>query len=185
MTNWHGETATGSTHEWYTQPDLFDALDATFDLDPAMPATSIESRRLSARAFDAHGGAAPVPWVPVRRWYTPQDNGLIQPWDGLVWLNPPYGNMVVPFLDRMVQHGNGVALVFARTETAWWHASAPHAAAVLFLRDRLRHVRADGFQGRGAMASALMAYGDEAAAILIRARIAGWLVSGSRVKVAA
>jgi len=185
MANWHGEHATGSTHEWFTPPELFDALGATFDLDPAMPSAVIESKVVSARAIEAHGGRAPVPWIPVRTWYTPDDNGLLQAWDGLVWLNPPYGNLAVPFLDRMVAHGNGIALVFARTETAWWHASAPRASAVLFLRDRLRHVRADGFRGRGAMASALLAYGDEAHATLIRSRIPGWLVQASSVKAAA
>lgn len=182
MANWHGEHAVGSTHEWFTPPELFEGLGVTFDLDPAMPSERISSIAPGPRALEAHGGRAPVPWIPTRRWYTPLENGLQQPWDGLVWMNPPYGSMAVPFLDRLVAHGNGIALVFTRTETAWWHASAPRADAVLFLRDRLRHVRADGFRGRGAMASALLGYGDEAAATLIRADLAGWLVwsRGSR-----
>jgi hypothetical protein len=182
MTNWHGETAVGETHEWYTPPAFFDALGATFDLDPCMPPIPFGARGVGQPWPD---DAPPVPWVPVRRWYTPADNGLVQPWDGLVWLNPPYGNQAVPFLSRLVEHGHGIALVFARTETAWWHASAPRASSVLFLRDRVHHIRADGHQGRGAMGSALLAYGDEASAVLLRSRLAGWLVAGSRSRAAA
>lgn len=45
MANWHGEQAVGSTHEWYTPPELFAQLDMVFDLDPVCPASRSMRRR--------------------------------------------------------------------------------------------------------------------------------------------
>lgn len=171
MTNWHGETAVGGTVEWYTPPGFFDRLALWFDLDPAMPADPI-GRGPSIAPDPAD---PPVPWVPVNRWYTPRENGLLQPWEGRVWLNPPYGPMAVPFLHRLAEHGDGIALVFSRTETAWWRSVAERADLVCFLRDRLHHVRADGHVGRGAMGSALLVFGADLAAHVLT-RDLGWCV---------
>ena len=44
------------------------------------------------------------------------EDGLVLPWEGRVWLNPVRCRGL-PFLERMADHGNGVALIFARTET--------------------------------------------------------------------
>lgn len=155
--NAHGEHAVGATVEWFTPPELLAAIGLTYDVDPASPLRG------------------PVPWIPATRFYSPSDNGLIQPWAGRVWLNPPYGNMAVPFLHRLAEHGHGIALVFARTEVDWWQASAPRATAVCFLRDRLYFIREDGFRGRAAMGSALLAFGADCADAIERADL-GWLV---------
>lgn len=156
---WHGQTAVGSTVEWYTPPELFTAIGLTFDLDPASP------------------GADVVPWVPARRHITARENGLLQPWNGLVWLNPPYGPQATPFLHRLAEHGEGIALVFTRTETGWWNAVAPRADLVCFLRERVWHIRDDGHRGRSAMGSALLAFGRECSEAVLRADL-GWCVRG-------
>jgi hypothetical protein len=156
VTNWHGETAVGGTTEWYTPPEFFERLGMTFDLDPASP------------------GADVVHWVPAARHFTIRENGLLQPWFGRVWLNPPYGPQAVPFLHRLAEHGDGIALVFSRTETSWWRSVAPRTAAVCFLRDRLHHVRADGHKGRGAMGSALLIFGERLVEPVVRADL-GWM----------
>ena len=135
------EAGIGATIEWYTPPDLFRRLGLTFDLDPASP------------------GADVVPWVPADRHYTPGDNGLLQPWVGRVWLNPPYGEPGVAFIQRLIEHGDGIALLPARTETRIFQQAASSADAVCFLRDRLHFIRADGRQSRSSFASALLAYG--------------------------
>jgi hypothetical protein len=49
--------------------------------------------------------------------YTPQDDGLQKEWVGRVYLNPPYGKGMERWLEKLKHHGNGIALIFARTET--------------------------------------------------------------------
>ena len=115
------ERAGGPT-EWYTPPEIFTALATTFDLDPCSP------------------GASVVPWIPARTHYTRADDGLQQPWHGRVWLNPPYGPGLDRWLQRFCEHRNGIALIFARTDTKWFHRYAARADAVCFTRGRIPFV---------------------------------------------
>lgn len=150
------DMAVGETVEWYTPPELFTALGLEFDLDPCSPM------------------AGPVPWVPAKRFLSPRENGLTAPWVGRVWLNPPYGRLAPPFLHKLAEHGNGIGLVFSRTETRWFQATAPRATAVCFLRDRLSFVRMDGNrQGRPGSGSLLFAFGEDCAAAVEQAGL-GW-----------
>lgn len=127
---------------WYTPPHVFEALGIDFDLDPAAPP----------------GG---VPWIPARRHYTEADDGLSRPWHGRVWLNPPYGRQTAAWLRRLAGHGDGIALVFARSDTAWFHDFAPVATALCFVAGRLRFVPGDGRQesSTAGAPSLLMAFG--------------------------
>lgn len=148
------EAAVGATVEWYTPPELFVKLGIRFDLDPA---------------------AGHVDFVPADR-QIERVGGLDEPWVGRVWLNPPYGPQSVPFIDRMIEHANGILLVAARTETRWFQKAAASAQTVCFLRDRLHFVRGtDGLQGRSSHASVLMAWGEVSRAALWRADL-GWTV---------
>ena len=155
--NAHGESAVGQTVEWFTPPSIFAALGITFDLDPASP------------------GAETVPWVPANRHFTLTDNGLWHDWSGRVWLNPPYGQSAPAFLARFVDHGHGIALVFSRTETEWWHATAPGADTVCFLKGRVAFIREDGYSAPSQMGSALIAYGDDCSEAVRRSGL-GWCV---------
>lgn len=151
------ETPIGLTAEWWTPPELFQRLALRFDLDVAAP----------------RGG---VPWVPADRYLTIDDNGLVAPWSGLVWCNPPFGALLPRFAARMVAHGCGVLLLPARTETRAFQASAPAADAVAFLRDRLAFVPAVGERNRAAgFATVLLAYGPVAADAVRRADL-GWTI---------
>jgi phage N-6-adenine-methyltransferase len=88
-----------TSDDYYTPKWVFDALGVTFDLDVASPP----------------GGP---PFVPCRRYYTQADDGLASPWEGLVWMNPPYSKPA-PWVDKFLRHGNGLALLpFTR---AIWH----------------------------------------------------------------
>lgn len=119
------EAPVGASVEWYTPAWVFEALGLAFDLDPCHPAERL-------------------PWVPASRTYGLPADGLALPWAGRVWCNPPYGRETARWLARMAEHGNGVALVFARADTAWFHDAASSAGAVLFVRKRIRFVGPDG-----------------------------------------
>lgn len=151
-----GHERTEESVEWYTPPEIFDALDLDFDLDPAAP----------------KGG---VPWVPAWKHYSKEENGLRQQWDGRVWLNPPYGDETATWLARLAVHGTGVALVFARTDVRWFHEIATGADALLFTAGRVRFIRPDGTRGMQTGAgSLLIAYGAHCAEKL-RASGLGWV----------
>jgi hypothetical protein len=101
------------------------------------------------------------------------EDGLAQPWYGRVWLNPPYGPNTKPWIEKMAEHGNGVALVFARTDVAWFHDNVPNATAICFLRKRLCFVSGEGIERQAnshnaAAPSCLIAWGDDNAEALRR-----------------
>lgn len=150
--------------EWLTPPGIIDAL-GPFDLDPCAPIVR--------------------PWNTAQRHYTVEDDGMRQPWHGLVWLNPPY-SAPARWLSRLAEHGDGIALLFARTDTALWHDHVwPHASGLLFLRGRIRFHRSSGKafvrEGGGSSAGApsvLVGFGDRAAARLRSCGLAGAYVTG-------
>lgn len=160
------EQPVSETVEWYTPRSLFDALGVRFDLDVAAP----------------RGG---VPWVPADRYLTIDDNALMAPWTGRVWLNPPYGPIATKFLHRMSEHGNGIALVASRTETRAWQRTALSADLTCFLRDRLYFVRADGFTGRSSHASTLFAWGADCVGALARSGLGSLFLPATDVRAAA
>lgn len=146
----------GQTVEWYTPPAIFDALRMRFDLDVASP------------------GAMRVPWIPAVRHLTPDDNGLWQPWHGTVWMNPPYGTAIVDFAMKFAAHRKGIALVYSRTETAWYQILLAAADALCLLDRRVQFIRGDGrrrvgyTQNIATAGSTLFACGDEEVAALVR-----------------
>lgn len=165
--------------EWLTPPEIIQALGGpdSFDLDPCSPVNR--------------------PWPTAKSHYTITDNGLLKPWIGRVWGNPPYGgpDIVGPWMRRMADHGNGTALIFARTETEIFFTTVwERASAVLFLRGRLFfHVSEDTYFDRkgkspifvaaggrapanGGAPSVLIAYGDADVDILRLAPLRGQFI---------
>lgn len=143
----HQRPNRGQSNEWYTPPEILIALGLMFDLDPASPQWG------------------PVPWMPARKFYTKDDDGLTQPWADLVWLNPPYGQETGLWLARLASHGHGVALVPARTDTRWFHESGILADAFCFLKGRPHFYRPDGTRApfNSGAPIMLLGYGDTAA----------------------
>lgn len=135
--------------EWLTPPFLIKCL-GPFDLDPCSPITR--------------------PWDTAARHMTIVEDGLKQPWEGRVWLNPPYGTQTGIWLHKMTKHGNGIALIFARTETRIFREHIWAAAdAILFMASRLTFHNVDGSEAKNnsGAPSALVAYGERNAAALL------------------
>jgi phage N-6-adenine-methyltransferase len=80
------------------------------------------------------------------RYYTRHDDGLVQPWSGVCWMNPPYGREMVAWLKRAEsEKANGVttvALIPSRTNTGWWH-DIVMPNEVRFVRGRPKFGNAD------------------------------------------
>jgi hypothetical protein len=160
----HHRPYRGRSDEWLTPPEIIGAI-GPFDLDPCSPVGR--------------------PWPTAREHYTVDDDGLSMPWAGRVWLNPPYGPETGRWLRRLAEHGDGIALVFARTETEMFHRWAwDEAAAMLFLRGRIHFHDIAGERAKfnAGAPSVLVAYGTENAATLESCGIDGRFVPlGSRV----
>jgi hypothetical protein len=72
-----------------------------------------------------------------------REDGLSRPWDGRVWLNPPYGGAAPAkvWLRRLAEHGDGVALIPPRVGARWFHDIVLSTAhAILFLKGRVSFV---------------------------------------------
>src|SRR5574343_91391 len=140
-----------ATDVWLTPPDILQKL-GRFDLDPC-------------------ACSQPRPWSTADFHFTKEDDGLNQDWFGRVWLNPPYGgpSIIGPWMRKLVAHGYGTALIFARTETEMFHDAVWNAAtAVLFFRGRLHFYSAVGVRApnNAGAPSCLVAYGDFDARLL-------------------
>ena len=100
----------------------------------------------------------------------------MKPWEGRVWLNPPYGNQTGFWLKRLAAHGNGIALIFARTETEMFFEHIwSMADAVFFLKGRVNFYLVNGQKmksGAGAP-SMLVAYGNKNSRILEDIKLPG------------
>lgn len=154
----HQRAYQGKTDEWLTPPDLLAKL-GPFDLDPCSPINR--------------------PWPTAAEHYTVEDNGLMKPWRGTVYTNPPYGPETGKWLARLADHGNGIALIFARTETEMFHRWGwERADAMLFLRGRLHfhYVTGERAKANAGGPSVLLAYGKEMAERLRTCGIEGHYV---------
>ena len=134
---------TEGKEEWLTPPEIIRAL-GDFDLDPCAPTP--ETR----------------PWETAKAHYCIHDNGLIKPWHGRVWCNPPYGGETGKWMARCAAHGNVTALIFARTETQQFFESIwPKAKAVCFLKGRLSFYHITGKKGGTAGAPSMLVTWDD------------------------
>jgi len=124
--------ASGSS-EWYTPPHILNLaieLLGRIDLDPA-----------------SNPGE---PWVTAAQHFTKEDDGLSRPWNGRVWLNPPWdgqgspGRWVAKLVDEYESGAvtEALCLLPARVNTAWMNRLAPYPRC--FVRGRLRFSDATG-----------------------------------------
>ena len=122
-----------STDDWHTPDRILDlgrAILGNFDTDPA-----------SCRAAQDR--------VRASRWYGQVEDGLVLPWPGRVWLNPPFSNIDAWVDGAKERVGGDTEVVLlcchANTDAKWWHRLTE--CPVAFSRGRVRYLRPDGELG--------------------------------------
>lgn len=133
----------GKTNNHCTPPEILNAL-GRFTMDPC--------------------ACNPQPFDTADLMIHPPCCGLTEyDWQGRIWLNPPYGAETARWVERLADHGNGIALVFVRSCAKWFHKQVfQRADALLFLQGRVQFYTPEGVrQGNAAAPSVLIAYGVE------------------------
>lgn len=125
-------------NEWYTPAWIIEAARTamgSIDCDPASSSTANQT-------------------VKAETFFTAEDDGLGNRWDGNVWLNPPYSKELIGrFVEGVIEryHAGEVrqacVLVNNATETIWGQALIEASAAVCFLNSRVKFLRPDGSTG--------------------------------------
>jgi len=109
------------TDLWATPQNFYDKYNEKFDFELDVCATK-ENAKCS-------------------RYFTIFDDGLSQQWDGVCWMNPPYGRTIKHWVKKAYESSlNGstvVCLLPARTDTAWWHDYCTKGQ-IEFIRGRLK-----------------------------------------------
>jgi phage N-6-adenine-methyltransferase len=109
------------TDRWQTPADLFAVLDEEFRFE-------LDVCALADNATCDH-------------YYTPDIDGLKQPWRGRCWMNPPYGKTIAAWIAKASESAKKGAVVVSllpvHTETGWWWDHC-RQAEIRFIRGRLR-----------------------------------------------
>ena len=139
----HNKEGVLASDEYYTPIEFVKAL-GDFDLDPCVP---INMKNKTASVM-----------------YNKEDDGLKQDWFGRVWLNPPYSAaLIAPFMKKMAEHGNGIALILPKFGTKLFRDWVyPYADGIFVLRHRIKFFNEDWVQQKSPIASSiLVAYGKD------------------------
>ena len=91
--------------DYETPQEFFDELDREFGFDLDVCATAENAKH--------------------ERFFSPEQDGLKQDWQGTCWMNPPYGLGIQRWVRKAYEASlNGatvVCLLPASTDTRWWH----------------------------------------------------------------
>jgi phage N-6-adenine-methyltransferase len=111
-------------NDWETHPDIFDAYDREFHFTLDVCA-------------QPHNAKCP-------RFFSPQDNGLLQDWGQEVcWCNPPYDETLAWMQKAYHSALRGalvVAFVVPRTDTDWFHDWVLGKADIRYRKRRARFI---------------------------------------------
>lgn len=112
------------SNDWATPQDLFDKLNDEFNF-------TLDVCAIPENAKCEH-------------YYSPEQNGLLQHWDGTVWCNPPYGRKIGLWVKKAYEsviRDDGTTVVMllpARTDTKWFHEYILPYGQIRFIRGRIK-----------------------------------------------
>lgn len=108
--------------KWITPQSLFDSLDREFHFTLDVCATAENAK--------------------CATFYSPAADGMTREWTGVCWMNPPYGRAIGLWIAKAVREAQAgatvVALLPARTGSAWWQDYVMKATEIRYLRGRTR-----------------------------------------------
>lgn len=139
-------------NEWYTPAEYLDAAREVlggFDLDPASSAQANET-------------------VGAKNFFTIDDDGIAQPWQGSVWLNPPYSQpAIAQFSEKLASEWESghitaaIALTHNYTDTAWFQRLAKACSAICFTRGRIGFLNPEGKKAAPTQGQAFFYFGQD------------------------
>ena len=111
-----------NTDQWATPQEFFDRLNRVFRFETDVCALPENAK--------------------CARFFSPEMDGLKQDWQGVCWMNPPYGREIGKWVEKAFRSAkeNGatvVCLLPARVDTRWWHDFCAHGE-FLFVKGRLK-----------------------------------------------
>lgn len=150
-------------NEWYTPTEIIEAareVMGSIDLDPA--SSDIANEVVKAGTY-----------------YTAEDNGLVRPWFGNIWLNPPYASdLIGRFIDRLIEaradYKQSIVLVNNATETRWFSSVVEISSAIVFPTSRVKFYMPNKQTGAPLQGQAILYIGDNAERFLESFSCFGW-----------
>lgn len=133
---------TSNTDMWATPQDFFDKLNDEFNFQ--LDVCAIEDN------------------AKCNNFFSPEDNGLQQEWEGICWMNPPYGRVIGDWVKKAYESSlkgaTVVCLLPARTDTKWWHEYCMKGE-IRLVKGRLKF---GGSENSAPFPSAVVIFGPEA-----------------------
>ena len=149
------ERSANASDEWYTPREIIEAL-GELTLIHVLPCTLFGLLQKSCT--------------------TSRTMVLYKIGGGRIWLNPPYSKPLIwQFVEKLAEHGNGIALLFNRCDSnKFQDIIFTKATGMMFLRNRIKFFRPDGTRGDSpGCGSVLIAFGRENAEILRNCSLQG------------
>jgi hypothetical protein len=124
----------------YTPKWLFDGLGLEFDIDVCAPTGGVE-------------------WIPAKRSFDLEANGLAQLWSGKVWMNPPFSKPS-PWVEKFIANANGIALMVV-SRSQWFQDIWQASDAVMPTPRTMKFERPDGHSKQISFQTFLFAIGED------------------------
>ena len=124
-----------ATTDWRTPVEVVDLLHVLWGGKPSIDPCASRNAPKSELIADVNffGGS-------------PAQDGLLTPWNGTAFVNPPFGDLAAWVEKARHEHAKRrtqvVLLLPARTDTRYWHDHISHSAAICFWRGRMRFLGA-------------------------------------------
>lgn len=130
----HVARATGE-NEWYTPQYIIEAARNVMGIINVDPASSVLANEI----------------IQAKKYFTKEENGLTQKWEGNVWMNPPYSQpLVAQFCDLLIEKYclgeiiQACVLVNNATETGFYQNMMNYCKAICFIKGRVKFIDKNG-----------------------------------------